>query len=361
MLHCCRPAHLLPALLIMVVPVSLAEAKAPATPAAPHHAPAAGATAATATTPASAQATPPAAPSPAPARSASPVAPTPTSTTPAASATPPPAAPAPAIVTTPQQVLAGAGAALSIQNPPAGATDYRWDLDGSGSFATDTGALAHVTHVFASPGLQHVTVRITAATGTLTATLAVRVAPAARSVRHATHAGARSAATGAGLVAHASSDPADTISDFQFSPATITIHVGDTITWTNNGPTAHTATASDHSFDTGTLQKGQSASHTFTTAGTFAYICTLHPFMHGTVVVQAAASSTTGGGGSSNPTSSGGSTSSSSTSTNPTATAATDTTGQLPFTGLDVVPRLLVGLLLLGAGVTLRRIAARRS
>ena len=103
--------------------------------------------------------------------------------------------------------------------------------------------------------------------------------------------------------AHAASDPADIISDFKFSPATITIHVGDTITWTNNGPAPHTATASNGSFDTGNLNKGQSASHTFTQAGTFAYICSIHPFMHGTVVVLANASTTnnnsSGSGGSS--------------------------------------------------------------
>jgi len=350
MLHRCRPVHLLPALLIMFVPVSLAEAKTPATPAASLHVRAPGTTAATATTPAGTPATPAAPPAPSPA-------PAPTST---ASVTPPPAAPPPVIVMTPQQVLAGARAVLAIQNPPAGATDYRWDLDGSRSFATDTGALAHVTHVYAAPGLRQVTVRITTASATRTATLAVRVAPAARPATHVTSARARPARAGGGLLAHTSSDPADTISDFQFSPASITIHVGDTITWTNNGPTAHTATASDHSFDTGTLQKGQSASHTFTTAGTFAYICTLHPFMHGTVVVLAAASSTTGGSGGSNTTSSNDSASSSSTTTNPTATTATDTTGQLPLTGFDVVPRLLVGALLLGAGVTLRRVASRR-
>jgi plastocyanin len=341
MLHRCRPAHLLLALVLMIVPVSLAEAKAPSAPAAAQvRAP--GTTATAAQTPTTGVTTPVAPP------------PRPASTT--AAITPPPAAPAapaPVIVTTPQQVLAGASAVLEIQNPPVGATDYRWDLDGSGSFATDTGALAHVAHVYATAGLQHVTVRIATGTGTRTVTLDVRVAPGSAS--QAAQSGVRSAPAGAGLLAHTSADPADTISDFQFSPATITIHVGDTITWTNNGPTAHTATASDHSFNTGILQKGQSASHTFTTAGTFAYICTLHPFMHGTVVVLAAASSTPAGGSS---TTTPNSTSNSTTATTPTATPST--AGQLPLTGFDVLPRLLAGVLLLGAGVTLRRVAARR-
>ena len=98
---------------------------------------------------------------------------------------------------------------------------------------------------------------------------------------------------GAKRGAHAASDPADTIADYSFSPATITVNVGDTVTWTNQGKQPHTATASDGSFNTGTLHTGQSGSHTFTKAGTFAYICSIHPFMHGTVVVQGSSS---GGG-----------------------------------------------------------------
>ena len=98
--------------------------------------------------------------------------------------------------------------------------------------------------------------------------------------------------------AHAAGDPSDTIVDFKFSPATVTIHVGDTITWTNQGNQPHTATASDGSFNTGTLHTGQSASHTFTKAGTFTYICSIHPFMHGTVIVQASSSASGSGSGS---------------------------------------------------------------
>ena len=64
------------------------------------------------------------------------------------------------------------------------------------------------------------------------------------------------------------------IADFTFSPASITISQGDTVTWNNNGPTPHSATANDGSFDTGIFPKGQSRSHTFNEAGTFSYICT---------------------------------------------------------------------------------------
>src|SRR5438067_10763981 len=89
-----------------------------------------------------------------------------------------------------------------------------------------------------------------------------------------------------------------TIKDFSFGPKSVSINVGDTVSWTNTGKQLHTATGPG--FDTGTLKQGQSASHTFTTAGTFNYICTIHPFMKGTVVVAAAAgSSPSSGGGSS--------------------------------------------------------------
>jgi len=350
MLHRSRPAQLLALISMIALPVSLADAKGPRVPAdqaaatttaAP--APAAITTATTTTAPASTAATTltPSAPS----------APT-TTTTPAPAAAPAPGPP-PAITIVPAQPVASSPSVLTVHNPPAGATDYRWDLDGSGSFATDTGAVDNVDHVFPAAGSRQVAVRITTGLATVLATLAVVVAAPAPAVHSPSHASARPAGGGTGLRARISSDSSDTISDFQFSPATITIHVGATITWTNNGPTAHTATASDHSFDTGTLQKGQSASHTFTTAGTFAYICTLHPFMHGTVVVQAAASSNTGSTTNSTPSSS------TTTPSSATATTAAQTGQTLPLTGFDVIPRLLAGLLLLGGGIMLRRLATR--
>ena len=90
-----------------------------------------------------------------------------------------------------------------------------------------------------------------------------------------------------------------TIVDFSFSPGTITVNVGDTVTWVNDGPTPHSATSSNGAFDTGIFPAGQSRSHTFNEAGTFSYICTPHPNMRGTVVVQGAQ---TGGGDSRGPT-----------------------------------------------------------
>lgn len=88
-----------------------------------------------------------------------------------------------------------------------------------------------------------------------------------------------------------------------FAPATITVSVGDTVTWTNNesGQIPHSVTSDTAGlFDsnpncTGAatsscMLPGQSFSQTFSTAGSFAYHCRIHANMHGTVVVVAAAS-----------------------------------------------------------------------
>lgn len=77
-----------------------------------------------------------------------------------------------------------------------------------------------------------------------------------------------------------------TIENDAFSPATVTVRRGTTVTWLNNDDEAHTATASNRTFDSGDLARGQKYSFTFATAGTFAYTCTIHPFMRGTIIVQ---------------------------------------------------------------------------
>jgi plastocyanin len=79
-----------------------------------------------------------------------------------------------------------------------------------------------------------------------------------------------------------------TIKDFQFTPSTVTIKVGATVTWTNDGPSTHTVTADDGSFESGNLAQGKTYTRTFDTAGTYAYHCAIHPNMKAQVVVQAA-------------------------------------------------------------------------
>ena len=78
------------------------------------------------------------------------------------------------------------------------------------------------------------------------------------------------------------------IANFAFAPANLTIAAGDTVTWTNNDQTAHTSTSDNGAWDSGPLQPGASFSHTFTTAGTFSYHCSIHPFMTATITVTAA-------------------------------------------------------------------------
>jgi plastocyanin len=108
--------------------------------------------------------------------------------------------------------------------------------------------------------------------------------------------------------ARAAASTAVPIKGFAFKPATVTVKEGDTVTWTNQDTAPHTATASDGSFDTGNLKKGASGSHKFSKAGSFAYICAIHPNMKGKVVVQAASTgssdSSSSGSGSSDDSSS---------------------------------------------------------
>ncbi len=98
------------------------------------------------------------------------------------------------------------------------------------------------------------------------------------------------AATSQATAAGTAQPGAVTISDFKFTPPSITVKVGDTVVWTNNGPSTHTATADDGSFDSGNMAQGKTFSHTFQTAGTFSYHCTVHPFMTAQVVVQSGSS-----------------------------------------------------------------------
>ncbi len=84
----------------------------------------------------------------------------------------------------------------------------------------------------------------------------------------------------------AAAGSAVTVANFSFQPATITVPVGTTVTWTNTDSAGHTVAADDGSFTSGTLGTGAMFSQTFSTAGTFAYHCSIHASMTGTVVVQ---------------------------------------------------------------------------
>jgi plastocyanin len=190
----------------------------------------------------------------------------------------------------PESPTAGEPVHLSVLNAPSAATDYHWKLAGNQEHRLRLTSTPRVTLQFETPGTERVTVLITDQGLTHRAKLTLRVRP------HRPTAGLRAdrarprheQSTGHEPRARAAADPGVTISDFRFTASTVTVHACQTITWTNDGPSSHTATARDGSFDTGILKKGASASHTFTRPGTFTYYCRIHPFMHGTVIVQPA-------------------------------------------------------------------------
>jgi plastocyanin len=79
-----------------------------------------------------------------------------------------------------------------------------------------------------------------------------------------------------------------TIADFQYNPSTITINVGDTVRWSNNGPSTHTVSSDQAGlFDSGNIAPGSGyTSVPAQTPGTYAYHCNIHPtLMRGTIVV----------------------------------------------------------------------------
>lgn len=83
---------------------------------------------------------------------------------------------------------------------------------------------------------------------------------------------------------------------FQYQPASATVQVGDTVTWTNddivphtataNGTTANGTTANGKRFDSGSIGSKHAWRYVATRKGTYAYVCTFHPTMRGTLVVR---------------------------------------------------------------------------
>ena len=76
------------------------------------------------------------------------------------------------------------------------------------------------------------------------------------------------------------------IDNFSLAPVTLTVAVGTTVTWTNQGDIPHTVVSSDKVFKSKVLDTDEKFSHTFTKAGTYPYFCSIHPKMAGRVVVR---------------------------------------------------------------------------
>lgn len=108
---------------------------------------------------------------------------------------------------------------------------------------------------------------------------------------------------GAGLVAissllfnagrvQAGSDPPRVVTveirNFAFDPATVTVHPGDTVEWKNDDSALHTATAQSPKpgFDSGAIQSGAKWRYDAREKGAYSYICTIHPYMKGQLIVQ---------------------------------------------------------------------------
>ena len=76
------------------------------------------------------------------------------------------------------------------------------------------------------------------------------------------------------------------IQNFAFEPSTLTIKVGEKVTWVNRDDEPHTATATDKRFNSKTLENGDRFSTEFTSPGTYKYYCALHPKMTGQIIVK---------------------------------------------------------------------------
>ncbi|HVU60139.1 MAG TPA: cupredoxin domain-containing protein [Mycobacteriales bacterium] len=99
--------------------------------------------------------------------------------------------------------------------------------------------------------------------------------------------GGDAAGPGSSCVTVSGSAAKVTIVGFTFRPACISVARGTTVTFTNEDSVTHTATGSSSGgFDSGDLNHGQTYRHVFTTPGTYDYLCDIHQYMHGEIVVR---------------------------------------------------------------------------
>jgi YVTN family beta-propeller protein len=98
--------------------------------------------------------------------------------------------------------------------------------------------------------------------------------------------GAASMASAPAATAPVAGTVAVSIGKFAFAPDSITVKAGQTVTFTNNDPVAHTSTSADGGWDSGDIPPGGSFKATLQQPGTYTYHCSIHPFMQGTLIVQ---------------------------------------------------------------------------
>lgn len=76
------------------------------------------------------------------------------------------------------------------------------------------------------------------------------------------------------------------IDNFSFSPATLTVAAGTTVTWVNHDDIPHNIVSADKAFKSKVMDTDEKFSFTFSKAGEYPYFCGIHPKMTGKVVVQ---------------------------------------------------------------------------
>ena len=75
------------------------------------------------------------------------------------------------------------------------------------------------------------------------------------------------------------------IQNYAFNPSTLTIQKGANVTWTNYDSVQHHVVSDSSAFSSPLLNKGDTYTHQFNNTGSFSYICSIHPYMKGTIVV----------------------------------------------------------------------------
>jgi plastocyanin len=96
-------------------------------------------------------------------------------------------------------------------------------------------------------------------------------------------------AAGEAVVAAAASPATVNIDNFAFAPATLTVTAGTTVTWKNEDDSPHRIGDQKGTFKSAALDTDDTFSHTFAAPGEYPYICTIHPYMVGKIVVKAGA------------------------------------------------------------------------
>ena len=97
-------------------------------------------------------------------------------------------------------------------------------------------------------------------------------------------------AAGEAVVAAAASPTTVTIDNFAFAPATLTVTAGTTVTWKNEDDSPHRIGDKNGTFKSAALDTDDTFSHTFAKPGEYPYICTIHPYMVGKIIVKPAGS-----------------------------------------------------------------------